>query len=508
MISPSNNNLPVPLNAMEVPYRLLVESVTDYAIFLLDPLGNVASWNEGAKKIKGYEANEIIGCHFSKFYALEAVQSGYPDYELTQAKAKGRFEDEGWRYRKDGSAFWANVVITAIYNQDKTLIGFGKITRDLTEKKHLQEQLFRTNEELIESEESIRLLIDSVKDYAIIMLSPDGRISSWNAGAQHIKGYQANEIIGRHFSVFNSQEASESRYPDFELAKALENGRFEDEGWRYRKDGSAFWANVVLTPIYNSDNRLLGFTKITRDLTQRRRNEELMEKNKELLRINNDLDNFVYTASHDLKLPITNLEGLLMALQEDLQAETNKHEALLSRMEGSLLSLKKVISDLATITQLSQAKEKPISVNIPELLNEITESLRPLIVSNQAEIKTDFTAFDRLIYSRKNLRSILYNLVSNALKYANPQIKPEIIIRTSFSDDGKYVLSVADNGLGIPLIQKDKIFSMFKRAHGHVEGSGIGLFLVKRILENSGDQIDVISEVGKGSTFKVCFKQE
>jgi PAS domain S-box-containing protein len=496
------------LKESEERYRLLVEGVNDYAIFMLDPIGNIISWNEGAKRIKGYEANEIIGCHFSKFYGLEAVQSGFPAYELTQAKAKGRFEDEGWRYRKDGSAFWANVIITAIYNSKEELMGFSKITRDLTERKQLEEQLFRTNAELKESAETIRLLIDSVKDYAIIMLNPKGLIISWNAGAQHIKGYQAAEIIGRHFSVFYSQEAKESRYPDFELAKAIENGRFEDEGWRIRKDGSAFWANVVLTPVYNSENRLLGFAKITRDLTERRRNEELMQKNKELLRINNDLDNFVYSASHDLKSPIANLEGLLMALQEDLEPDTQKHEVLLSHMEGALLTLKNVIADLALITRLPQEKETPFSINLPELLKEITEGLRPLILRTQAEIKVDVSGFENLKYARKNLRSILHNLLSNALKYADPQRAPEIRIRTSVSAGGEYVLSVADNGLGIPENQKSKIFSMFQRVHTHVEGSGIGLFLVKRILDNSDDRIEVESEVGKGSVFKVYFKQE
>ena len=495
------------LKESEERYRLLVEGVNDYAIFMLDPLGNIISWNEGAKRIKGYEASEIIGCHFSQFYGLEAVQSGYPAFELAQAKVKGRFEDEGWRYRKDGSAFWANVVITAIYNRQQELMGFSKITRDLTDKKRLEEQLFRTNAELKESEETIRLLMDSVKDYAIIMLNPQGFIVRWNAGAQHIKGYQATEIIGRHFSVFYSQEAKESRYPEFELAKALENGRFEDEGWRIRKDGSAFWANVVLTPIYNAQNRLLGFAKITRDLTQRRRNDELMQKNQELLRINNDLDNFVYTASHDLKSPIANLEGLLMALQEDLEPDTQKHEAILSHMEGALLTLKNVIADLSLITQLQQEKEKPLSVNIPELLKEIVEGLQPLILKTQATIEVDVAGFEDLKYARKNLRSILHNLLSNALKYADPQRTPVIKISTRVSAAGEQVLSVADNGLGIPENQQRKIFAMFQRVHAHVEGSGIGLFLVKRILDNSNDRIEVESEVGKGSVFKVNFKQ-
>ncbi|WP_181303990.1 PAS domain-containing sensor histidine kinase [Rufibacter sp. XAAS-G3-1] len=495
------------LKESEEKFRLLVEGVTDYAIFMLDPVGNIATWNQGAKNIKGYEPGEIIGRYFSKFYSREAIQDGYPEYELKMAREEGRFEDEGWRYRKDGSAFWANVVITAIYNKEKELIGFSKITRDLTEKKRLEQQLFQANEELKESEEKSRLLIDSVKDYAILMLNTDGIITSWNTGAERIKGYAAKEIIGKHFSTFYSRESIERGFPQFELNKALQDGRFEDEGWRIRKDGTAFWANVVLTPVYNSENRLLGFAKITRDLTERRRNEELMQKNKDLLQINNDLDNFVYTASHDLKSPITNLEGLLTALQEDMGPACEEHAHLLSLMQGSIMTLKKVISDLAEITRLQPEKQNNESVHIPDLLEEVKENLRSTITATNAHIIADDLAFHQLHYSRKNLRSILHNLVSNAVKYAAPNRTPEVKIGTRISEKGEYVLSVSDNGLGIPENQYGKIFGMFKRVHDHVEGTGVGLYLVKKILDNSNDRITVESEEGKGTVFTVYFKQ-
>ncbi|MFB9864556.1 PAS domain-containing sensor histidine kinase [Rufibacter immobilis] len=492
----------------EEKYRLMVEGVTDYAIFMLNPAGQVATWNEGAKRIKGYNASEIIGKHFSKFYSREAVQTGYPEYELKKAVEDGRFEDEGWRYRKDGSAFWANVIITAIFNADKELIGFSKITRDLTDKKKLEEQLFRINEDLKESEERTRLLIDSVKDYAILMLNPDGLVVSWNSGAERIKGYKAPEILGKHFSKFYSREAMENGFPQYELAQAREKGRFEDEGWRIRKDGTAFWANVVLSPIYNSEHRLLGYAKITRDLTERRRNEDLMQKNKELLRINNDLDNFVYTASHDLKSPITNLEGLLSALQEDLGDEKEKHQQILTMMHGSVNALKKVITDLTDISKLQQESERREKVQIAELLDDIKESLSSLIDSSKAKIRLEKQDFSHLTYSRKNLRSVLYNLVSNAIKYAAPNRPPVVTIFTELTPNGEHVLTVKDNGLGIAKEQTSKIFAMYKRVHDHVEGSGIGLYLVRKILENSGDTISVESEVGKGSEFKVIFHQQ
>ncbi|GAA4307273.1 PAS domain-containing sensor histidine kinase [Nibribacter koreensis] len=496
------------LKDSEERFRRLVEGVTDYAIFMLDPSGHVATWNEGARRIKGYEAHEIIGKYFAKFYSRESVLTGFPEYELKEAKAHGRFEDEGWRYRKDGTAFWANVIITAIFNEKKELIGFSKITRDLTEKKQLEEQLFRTNEELRESEEKSRLMIDSVQDYAILMLNTEGLIVSWNTGAERIKGYTAQEVIGKHFSLFYPREAIENGFPAFELSKAIQDGRFEDEGWRVRKDGAAFWANVVLSPVYNSDHRLLGFAKITRDLTERRRNEDLMQKNKELVRINNDLDNFVYTASHDLKSPIANLEGLLLALKEDMGKECIPHQNILSMMGSSLETLRKVINDLSEVTKLQQAKDQAEQVSLHTLLEEVKANLRDSIKNSNAEIMVGDLEFDSLSFSRKNLRSILYNLVSNAIKYKDPQRAPKITISSKIADNGDYVLSVTDNGLGIPAHQVSKIFAMYKRVHDHVEGTGIGLYLVKKILDNSGDDITVRSELGKGTAFHVHFKNQ
>jgi PAS domain S-box-containing protein len=494
------------LKESEERYRLLVEGVTDYAIFMLDPAGNVATWNQGAQKIKGYEAKEVIGKYFSRFYGQDAIRQGRPEHELKEAKDHGRFEDESWRIRKDGSAFWASVVITAIYNSKNELLGFSKITRDLTDKKQLEEKLFRTHVELKESEEKTRLLIDSVKDYAIIMLNPEGLVVTWNSGAERIKGYKQQEIVGKHFSAFYGREAIEQNFPQFELSKAIENGRFEDEGWRIRKDGTAFWANVVLSPIYNEENRLLGFAKITRDLTERRRNEDLMKKNMELVRINNDLDNFVYTASHDLKTPITNLEGLLIALVEDLGPDKERHEHILSMMRGSIKTFKNVISDLAEITQLQQETHTSEKVYLTEMLADVNEHLKGLINASKARIELKTDAFEFLQYSRKNLRSLLFNLISNAIKYAHPDRAPEVCITTELAENGAHILSVSDNGLGISPKQTTKIFDMYKRAHDHVEGTGIGLYLVKKILDNSGDRIEVNSKEGEGTVFRLVFK--
>lgn len=247
--------------------RLLIQGTTDYAIFMLDPDGNIATWNLGAERLKGYTADEIIGQHFSRFYPEEAIEAGWPEHELAVATDKGRFGDEGWRLRKDGSRFWANVDITALRDQNGQLRGFSKVTRDLTRAREAEETLRR-------SEERFRLIVEEAKDYAIFMLDPDGVIMSWNAGAERIKGYQAKEIIGQHFSVFYPQESRDRNWPAYELEMARAEGRFEDEGWRVRKDGTTFWANVVITALRDGAGNLRGFSKITRDMTARKESEE------------------------------------------------------------------------------------------------------------------------------------------------------------------------------------------------------------------------------------------
>src|SRR6185295_3427334 len=251
------------LRRSEEHFRLLVQGVQDYAIFMLDPDGRITTWNEGGVRIKGYRAEEIIGKHFSRFYPPEAIKAGWPVHELECAVRDGRFEDEGWRVRKDGTQFWANVVITAIYGANGKHRGFAKITRDLTERKKIEESLRR-------SDERFRFLVEGVKEYAIFMLSPEGNVATWNAGAEQLKGYGADQIIGQHFSIFYPREAVEAGWPAHELERAAREGRFEDEGWRVRRDGSQFWANVVITAIYDSHGELTGFSKITRDLTERK----------------------------------------------------------------------------------------------------------------------------------------------------------------------------------------------------------------------------------------------
>ncbi|RZK13512.1 MAG: PAS domain S-box protein, partial [Flavobacterium sp.] len=292
------------LRLNEAKYRSMINGVKDYAIFFLNPDGTIASWNEGAERIKGYTEKEISGKHFSIFYPKDKQDSKFPEYELKQAKLYGRFEDEGIRVRKDGSTFWANVIITAIYNPDnnKELLGYTKVTRDLTERRDM-EQALRT------SEQRFRNLIEGVKDYAIYMLNPDGTIASWNEGAKAFKGYSKEEIIGRHFSIFYPKEKIDEGYPQFELEVAKRTGRFEDEGFRIRKDGTKFWANVIITAIYNESRELIGFSKITRDLSERKQTEETLKRSEEKYRL-------LIDAVKDYAIFIVDLEGRINSWNE------------------------------------------------------------------------------------------------------------------------------------------------------------------------------------------------
>ena len=265
------------LRLSEERFRLLLQGVRDYAIFMLDPDGRISSWNEGAERIKGYKAAEVIGKHFSIFYTDEALRLGKPAWELEVAARTGRFEDYNWRVRKDGSRFWANVIITALRDSEGRLYGFGKVTRDVTEQRNA-EQALRI------SEERFRLLVQGVSDYAIFMLDLTGHVSSWNEGAQRIKGYKAGEIIGKHFSIFYTSEEIKSGKPQLNLRRALEEGRVEDEGWRVRKGGSRFWASVVITALKDDSGAMYGFSKVTRDMTEKRKVQEALQGSERSLR--------------------------------------------------------------------------------------------------------------------------------------------------------------------------------------------------------------------------------
>ena len=330
-------------------FQRLVEAAQDYAIFVLDPGGNIVSWNVGAQRIKGYAAQEVIGRHFSIFYPEEARRRKWPEHELEIAATQGRFEDEGWRVRKDGTRFWANVVITAMRNAAGELRGFSKITRELTERRASEERLRR-------SEERFRLLVESVKDYAIFMLDPDGRIVSWNAGAQRISGYAAQEVLGRHFSLLYPEEARRKNWPEQELAAAREQGRFEEEGVRVRKDGSTFWANVLLTPVFDPPGTLHGYAKVTRDLSDLRRIEALEKSGRQT-------SEFLAMLAHELRNPLAPIANALKLLSRRPSADPTELwvREVLERQTGQMSRL---VDDLLDVSRVTRAAMVQRLVNL------------------------------------------------------------------------------------------------------------------------------------------------
>jgi PAS domain S-box-containing protein len=263
--------LAVGAQAGEHDFQLLVDGIEDYSIVMLDPTGRVLTWNRGAERMNGFLAGEIVGRHFSTLYSAEDIAAHRPEHGLLVAREAGRCEEEGWRLRKDGSRFWANVLITRLRDDQGTIRGFGQVTRDLSERRA--------------TEEKHRLLVDTVQDYAILLLGVDGTILSWNAGAEVLKGYQAHEIVGKSFTNFYTAADLAREHPRFELETAARTGRYEDEGWRVRKDGKQFWANVVITALRDEHGELIGYSKVTRDLSDRRRAEERLRESEERFRL-------------------------------------------------------------------------------------------------------------------------------------------------------------------------------------------------------------------------------
>jgi PAS domain S-box-containing protein len=361
--------------------------------------------------------------------------------------------------------------------------------------------------------------IEQIKDYAIFATDTKGFINAWNSGAERLKGYKEEEIVGQFYGILHPDPYQQSGLPQQELESALKNGSFETEDWRKRKDGSLFWAKVTLTPIFSADGQHIGFTKITGNITKQkelqdklaeRQQEALEHKNNELQKTNRDLDNFIYTASHDLRSPITNIEALVVLLKERLNESnhlTPETSEVLQRVNSSVNRLKRTIVDLTEISRLqndNDENQKEEILNIKEVYEEIVADLSYPTQLRACFIQTDFQVH-QLKFSRKNFRSILYNLLSNAVKYQSPERDCVIHLHTRL-EEPYVVLSIEDNGLGMNERHQKQLYTMFKRFHDHVEGTGIGLFMVKRIIDNAEGKITVQSQEGTGTEFKVYFK--
>lgn len=483
-------------------FELLVQSITDYAIFMLDTRGLVASWNAGARRFKGYEAHEIIGQHFSCFYTPEDQAAGIPALALHTAETEGRFEAEGWRVRKDGTCFWANVVIDPIRDPAGVLIGFAKVTRDLTDRRAAQEELRR-------SEERFRMLVQSVTDYAIYMLDPVGTITSWNSGAERFKGYRADEILGQNFARFYSDEDRMAGLPSRALETAQREGRFEAEGWRIRKDGTRFWAGVVIDPIRSPSGTLVGFAKITRDLTERREATRALDEAREAIFQSQKMDaigKLTGGVAHDFNNLLAVIVGSLDLARQRLVTGADITRYLDNAMTAAERG--------ATLTQrmLAFARKQELqlrSVDCIGLVRDMADLLQTTLGTGIA-IETRFPLTLRPAHADPaQLELALINLAVNARDAMAGSGKliiegSEIMLAANEQPDlaaGGFVrLTVTDEGEGMDAPTLARAREPFFTTKGIGKGTGLGLSMIHGFAQQCGGAMTISSVKGEGTS--------
>ncbi|MEX2234599.1 MAG: PAS domain S-box protein [Cyclobacteriaceae bacterium] len=519
------------LKKSEERYHRMVSEVTDYAIILLSRDGLIENWNKGAENIKGYSEKEILGKSFRVFYTPEDQRDGLPDKLIQMAVAMGKVSHEGWRVRKGGTRFWGSVSITSLHDSEGHVTGFAKVTRDLTERRlnelkveRLNEDLRKKNELLRQSEERYHRMISEVEDFVIILLSKEGFIQNWNKGAQKIKGYESEEIHGKHFSIFYSAQDQQKGVPETLLAEAAKKGKALHEGWRTRKDGTTFWGSVVITALHNDEGALIGFTKVTRDLTEKKIAEDrllatslkLELKNKELERTNEELSSFAYISSHDLQEPLRKIQTFSDRILElEYQNLSEKGRDYFKRMQAGALRMQTLIRDILAYSRTTTSEKKLEMTDLNELLAQSMVELEVMILEKKAIIESDRLPAINVIPFQ--VQQLFNNLLNNALKFSKPEVQPHVVIRTEFVDGQIFKpafpvparqychISIKDNGIGFERIYEKKIFEVFQRLHARAEygGTGIGLSICKKILENHNGMITAEGVPHGGAIFHV-----
>ena len=493
-----------PLINEEQRFRLLIDAVVDYAIYMTDPSGIITSWNSGAKRFKGYEESEILGQHFSRFYTDQDRAAGLPQRALDTALHEGRFEGEGWRVRKDGTLFWSHVVIDPIIDsQTGTLLGFAKITRDLTDRKMAEETLKQ-------SEQQFRLLVQSVTDYAIYMLDPQGQITNWNLGAQRIKGYLPVEAIGRHFSMFYTPEDRDAGEPQRALSIAASEGRFEKKGWRMRKDGTRFMAHVVIDAIRSDTGTLLGFAKITRDITDATQAQQALEQAREALFQSQKLQaigQLTGGIAHDFNNLLTVILGNLEILRKRMPGDPKLTQLLDNATQGALRGVS------LTQRMLAFARRQKLTYESVEL-STLVQGISGLLQSSlgpSIHIQTRFAeALSPVLADVNQLELAILNLATNA-RDAMPHGGQIIIAADERQGSdagldksmatGRYIcLTITDEGEGMDDVTLASAVDPFFTTKGVGKGTGLGLSMVHGLAEQLGGRLMLKSQKGLGTT--------
>ena len=475
-------------------FRLLVEGITDYAIYMLDPKGHVANWNKGAERIKGYKAKEIVGQHFSVFYTPEDRAADRPRKALETARKEQHFLAEGWRVRKDGTRFFASVVIDPIYEK-RRLVGFAKITRDITERQNALT-------ELLKSESQFKTLVGGVTDYALFMLDPNGIVANWNAGGERIKGYSAAEIVGQHFSRFYTPVDQAAGKPARALGIAVETGHYEEEGWRVRKDGSFFWASVVIDPIRNDAGELIGFAKITRDISERKAAEERLSAMQRQLAESQKFDalgQLTGGVAHDFNNLLMIISGSIHAIRKEVAGE--KALRALQSIDRASQRAASLTRQLLTFARRQSVQPQSIKLSERiEALRDVLSSGLGSAVSLTIDIADDVW---NIVVDPNEFETALLNLVINA-RDAMPDGGTLTIAAKNLPDKNQVAISVEDTGVGIPDDIAAKVFDPFFTTKAVGKGTGLGLSQVHGFAHQAGGTVGLRSVLGSGTTITMC----
>lgn len=485
------------LHDSERRFRLLVGGIADYAICMLDTNGIVTSWNRGAQRIKGYTAQEIIGQHFSRFYTDEDRRTAKPFAALKMAAETGRHEDEGMRVRNDGSVFAANVAINSIPDEAGKVAGYAMITRDITERQQVTRALRDT-------ENRFRLLIESVTDHAIYTLDSTGIVTSWNAGAERITGYSAEEIVGEHFSMFYTEHDRREERPYRAMEIARSRGSNQEEGVRVRKDGSLFAADIVIYAIRDEDGRISGFAKIIRDITERKQREFAESANAAKSR-------FLAHISHEFRTPLNAIIGFSEIIKKEMLGEipNKRYVSYGQDIHYSGLHLLDLVTHILDLTRIEAGKMDLAfeSIDVKPLLEQVLRLVGPAAKSREISLSLDvaqnvfdFTADERMA------RQCLINLVDNAIKFSHLGGAVKVVARR---DDAWLRFLVIDQGIGMAEEDIPVALQPFRQIGDvmtrNTQGAGLGLALVKSYCELHGGGVAVRSKLGTGTEVTLRF---
>ena len=478
--------------------RSLLEASLD-PLVTIGPDGKITDVNAATEVVTGCTRATLIGTDFSDYFTdPEKARAGYQ-----QVFREGFVRDYPLELRHRDGRITSVLYNASVYRDESgDVVGIFAAARDITQRRQAEEALRQ-------SEQRFSSMLEAVRDYAIIFLELDGRVARWNKGAERIKGYRAEEIVGQHFSRFYPPPDIANGKPELELQVATSEGRFEDEDWRVRKDGSRFWANVVVTALRDASGKVSGFVKITRDLTARKEAEnELKRYAEELKRSNQELEHFAHVASHDLQEPLRTVSSFsqLLARRYKGKLDAEADEFITFIVDGAT-RMQTLINDLLAFSRIGMRGNPFALVDCGEIFNAAKENLEVAIAENGAVITND--PLPALVADQTQLTQLFQNLFSNAIKFRRPEEAPRIHVSAVWHD-GAWQFSVRDNGIGIAPQYFDRIFVIFQRLHGREEypGTGIGLAICKKIVQRHGGRMWVESGTGTGSTFYFTIPDE